>query len=140
MAVNVGRGRLRRSRRDSMLFGVCGVLGEYFGLDSTLVRLAFALVTLAGRAGILAYVVLAIVMPEASAATREGEAGATAGDDPPVAASTRANTKVAGGFLIGLGLLFLAHNLGLLAWFNWSVFWPLMLVVAGVAVLLGRRA
>lgn len=140
MAVNVGRGRLRRSRRDSTLFGVCGGLGEYFDLDSTLVRLAFALVTLVGGTGILVYVVLAIVIPESSAATLESEARAADRDDPPVAASTRAHTKVAGGFLIGLGLLFLAHNLGLLAWFNWSVFWPLMLVVAGVAVLLGPRA
>ena len=40
--------------------------------------------------------------------------------------------------LIGLGLLFLASNFGWFAWMNWSIFWPLVLVAIGLAILLRR--
>ena len=56
--------KLYRSDRDKKLCGVCGGIAEYFGLDSTLVRLGWALFTLAGGAGILAYIVCAIIIPE----------------------------------------------------------------------------
>ena len=38
--------RLTKSKTDRKLFGVCGGLGEYFGIDPTLVRLAFVVLTL----------------------------------------------------------------------------------------------
>ena len=56
--------KLYRSDRDKKLCGVCGGIAEYFGLDSTLVRLGWALITLAGGAGVLAYIVCAIIIPE----------------------------------------------------------------------------
>jgi phage shock protein C len=57
--------RLYRSRSERMLAGVAGGLAEYFGVDPTLVRLAFVLLALPGGApGILPYLVLAIVVPE----------------------------------------------------------------------------
>jgi phage shock protein PspC (stress-responsive transcriptional regulator) len=46
-----------------MIAGVCGGLAKYFDLDPVLVRLAFAVFTLAGGAGPLAYLVLWIIMP-----------------------------------------------------------------------------
>ena len=57
--------RLYRSRRDRMLGGVCGGLAEYLDTDPTIIRLAFALSILLGGAGILAYLVMWIVIPEA---------------------------------------------------------------------------
>jgi phage shock protein C len=63
MAENIKR--LYRSRRDRMLGGVCGGLAEYLDTDPTIIRLAFALSILLGGAGILAYLVMWIVMPEA---------------------------------------------------------------------------
>lgn len=35
--------KLYRSRKDKMIFGVCGGLAEYFGSDSTVIRLIVAL-------------------------------------------------------------------------------------------------
>ncbi len=55
---------LYRSRKERMLMGVCGGLGEYFKIDPTLVRLAFVIATLMGGPGLIAYVVLLIVVPE----------------------------------------------------------------------------
>jgi len=57
--------RLYRSRKNKMLFGVCGGLGEYFNVDPTLVRILF-IILLLGSVGtaILLYLLLAIVIPE----------------------------------------------------------------------------
>ena len=47
-----------------MLFGVCGGVAEYFDIDPTIVRLAWALLAFACGGGIVAYVVAAIVIPD----------------------------------------------------------------------------
>ncbi|PKM57594.1 MAG: PspC domain-containing protein [Firmicutes bacterium HGW-Firmicutes-2] len=56
--------KLYRSRTDRMLFGVCGGLADYFNVDPTLVRLVMVLFWMTGG-GFLAYLIAAIVMPEA---------------------------------------------------------------------------
>lgn len=57
--------KLYRSRTDRMVAGVCGGLAEYFDLDPTIVRVAVVLVALLTQGGIfLAYLVMAIVVPE----------------------------------------------------------------------------
>ncbi len=56
--------RLYRSRSDRMIAGVCAGLGKYFGIDPTLVRLAFVILALAGMSGGLAYIIMWIVVPE----------------------------------------------------------------------------
>ena len=48
---------------DKMLDGVCAGIGEYFNIDPTLVRLAWALFCLLGGSGILAYIIAAIIIP-----------------------------------------------------------------------------
>jgi phage shock protein C len=59
-----GRRRLTRST-NKMIAGVCGGLAEYFGLDVTVVRVAYVLVSILSAAfpGILAYIILMFVMP-----------------------------------------------------------------------------
>jgi phage shock protein PspC (stress-responsive transcriptional regulator) len=56
--------KLYRSQKDKMLAGVCGGLGDYFAVDSTLIRLAFVLATFFGGFGLFAYIVMALVVPE----------------------------------------------------------------------------
>jgi phage shock protein C len=64
MSTNPPR-KLARSSRQKMIAGVCGGLAEYFGLDVTVVRIAYILVSIVSAAfpGILAYIVLMFVMP-----------------------------------------------------------------------------
>ena len=58
--------RLYRSRRDRQLTGVSGGLGEYFGVDPTLVRIGWVVVTLAtGPGALVADGLLALLMPKA---------------------------------------------------------------------------
>ena len=59
--------RLKKSRRDKVLFGVCGGLAEYFEVDSAIVRLLFIVAFVFEPRIVLVYLLLAIVMPEEGA-------------------------------------------------------------------------
>lgn len=55
--------RLTRSSTDRMIAGVCGGLAEYTGIDATLIRVLWAIFALSGGAGVLAYIICALVIP-----------------------------------------------------------------------------
>lgn len=56
--------RARRSQQDRMLAGVCGGVGSYLGVDPVLLRVGFALLTIFGGLGAVAYVALWLLLPE----------------------------------------------------------------------------
>jgi len=56
--------RLYRTRDGRIVAGVCTGLATYFGVDPTLVRLVFALLTVFGGAGILLYLCAWILIPD----------------------------------------------------------------------------
>lgn len=62
------RPRLRRSRTNRMIAGVCGGLAEWGDWDPTLVRLGFVLVSVLSAAfpGLLVYLVLWVITPAAT--------------------------------------------------------------------------
>ena len=55
--------RIYRSGHDKVIGGVCGGLGEYFGIDPTIIRLIWAISVLSGF-GFLAYIIAWIAIPE----------------------------------------------------------------------------
>ena len=55
--------RLYRSRTNRIICGVCGGVGEYFGVDPTIIRLLLILFACTGR-GIVAYFIAAVIMPD----------------------------------------------------------------------------
>lgn len=55
--------KLYKSNQNKMLDGVCSGIAEYFGIDPTVVRLIWALFSLMGGCGILAYIIAAIIIP-----------------------------------------------------------------------------
>ncbi|WP_148339648.1 PspC domain-containing protein [Aquicella siphonis] len=55
--------KLYRSRRESMIAGVCGGIAEYFNIDPTWVRILFVLFFFAGGCALLAYVILWVLVP-----------------------------------------------------------------------------
>lgn len=152
--------KLHRSNRDKMLAGVAAGLGEYFDIDPTIVRLAFVLTAFAGGTGLIAYIVLAIIMPlEGSEGAhprdivRENisdiersarELGETFSDEAPISSAEVEERKAqrrrtAGIILIALGVLFLLSNLNVFVWWmTWDRLWPLVLVAIGIAILMGR--
>jgi phage shock protein PspC (stress-responsive transcriptional regulator) len=58
---------LQRSATDVMIGGVCGGLAEWLGWDPTLVRILYVVVSVLSAAfpGLLVYIILWIVMPQA---------------------------------------------------------------------------
>jgi phage shock protein C len=129
--------RLLKSRTERMIDGVCGGIAEYLGLDVTLIRIVWVLLTLFGGTGIILYIVAMIVMPAAPPGMATGETSARP-------RSHGANGKFWGALLIAFGMLLLLDNLGIPIWhhwwgFSWSVVLPLLLILAGVAFLYGGR-
>ena len=60
------RNALRRSRHNRMLAGVCGGLGEFFGISAFWFRLAFLILLIpGGLPGLLPYLILWIIIPKA---------------------------------------------------------------------------
>lgn len=60
---------LQRSRKNRMIAGICGGLGDYFGIDPTMVRVIYVVVSIFSVAfpGILIYLILWAVIPNADA-------------------------------------------------------------------------
>jgi len=121
--------RLYRSRSERMLGGVCGGLGQYFNVDPVWLRLAFVVLALGG-AGVLAYLILWIVIPGRPLTEPE----------PAITTTPRSGhgKEVLAWALVAIGLVVLATNLNLLPWWDWRLFWPAVLIVAGVALLTRR--
>lgn len=155
--------RLYRSRSDRMLWGVCGGLAKYFDMDPTIVRIITVLLIFANGLGILAYIIMAIVVPlESSKVTTPkeaikenveeiketaGELGreirstlvGEEGESEEVAKVRHRRRNVLGIILIVLGILFLLGSFNLFWWFDWGNLWPLILVAIGLLIILSTR-
>lgn len=148
--------KLYRSNKDKMLGGVAGGLAEYFEIDPTLVRIIFVVSLFAGGAGVLAYIILWIVVPEepytftkpASAAenNQNEESSETSGEtaqpdneeyNQAMTDQKHKRSSVLGIILIIIGLLFLLDNF--IPRIHFGDFWPLVLVAIGVGLLLNAR-
>ncbi len=55
--------KLHRSVDDRMIGGVCGGVGKFFGIDSTVIRLLFVLSIFIGGGGIFVYIVALFIVP-----------------------------------------------------------------------------
>jgi phage shock protein C len=114
--------RLRRSKSERVIAGVCGGLGRYFGVDPVWFRLAFVILAIGGGSGVLFYVIAWIAIPEEGADTSRFS-GSDLGTRGPL---------IAGVILVGVGLLFLADNLA--PWFN-QFMWPAAVIAAGIGLI-----
>lgn len=56
--------KLYRSKKDRKLGGVCGGIAEWLNVDSTIIRIAFIFSAVWGGAGIIAYLLIYLIMPE----------------------------------------------------------------------------
>lgn len=148
--------RLYRSKKDSVIAGVCGGIADYFDIDLTLVRIVAVISILINGIGLIAYIIGWIFIPQNPESLKEektsGEKGTVGtikekaenvageigkeirGDSGK--AGYRKNSRLAGGLiLVCLGLLFLGSNF--FPWFGFTKLWPVILVVLGVVILAG---
>ena len=56
--------KLYKNTANKKILGVCAGFADYINLDVTLVRVLWVIFTLAGGAGILAYIIAALIMPD----------------------------------------------------------------------------
>jgi len=147
--------QLSRSESDRMIAGVCGGLAHYLGLDPLIIRIVFVILALTNGVGIAIYALLWIFVPGENAVFSDRETtvrenvdeirdtavsfgqDAREGFSKKWDWSTPGNLTMTGGaVLIGVGLLLLMQNLGLLRWVG--RLWPLALVAVGVVILLNN--
>jgi phage shock protein PspC (stress-responsive transcriptional regulator) len=146
-----------------MLFGVCGGLGKYLGIDPTIIRIIFVLLAFCG-AGILAYIVMAFIVPlEESKKTtpqgvveenvediketttklgyeiRDAFAGKGKESEEPVKIQVRRRNAL-GIIIIVIGVICLLGALNIFRWFNWwGTIGALVLIALGVLLIVGLR-
>ncbi len=154
--------RLYRSKSDRMIWGVCGGLAKYFDVDPTLIRIIAVLSIFISGAGIIAYIILAIVIPsESSKATepkdaikenveelkktaselgREIQSTFTGKDESEETTGVRYRRRnLLGIIIIIIGILVLLSSFNLFWWFRWSYFWPIIIIAIGLLIIVSAR-
>ena len=122
--------KIYRSKKDSIIGGVCGGIAEYFGIDPTLVRLLAILIVFIGGAGVIAYIIAWIIIPQNPEEVPEQEV-----DYSGTESHEDRNKHVWGGLiLIFLGLFFLTRSF--FPHFILVKFWPIILVVVGIGLII----
>lgn len=143
--------RLYRSPTDTMLGGVCGGLGDYFDVDSNLVRLIFIVLSVLTGFGILVYFALWLIVPERESgdgkisdrvrntADEIADRARSIGEDVRRVGqrSSRSAAFFVGFALIVLGIAFLLRNVGIvwMRWFAFGLLWPVLPILVGLAFL-----
>jgi phage shock protein C len=124
--------RLYRSRNDRMMFGVCGGIANYFGIDSTLVRLAFMVLVLGAGSGVLLYFAAWLIIPDGGPDDRR------VGRGPVRLFGIESPYVLFGLALVALGALFLVRLL--LPDVLGSAVVPIVLIAIGIGLVLrGKR-
>lgn len=122
-----GPRRLERSSDEKVIAGVAGGLGQYFGLDPVIFRIAFVVLALAGASGILLYLLAWVLLP------KQGEARSAI--QQAIDRPGRGKKAVAVVLLV-VGALTLVAQTHL---FDGGVLWSALLIGAGALVLLKDR-
>jgi phage shock protein PspC (stress-responsive transcriptional regulator) len=121
-AAQPGTRRLTRRTEGKMLGGVATGLADYFGVDPVIFRIGFVIAAFVGGAGILAYLLAWVVIPEAGTGTSEAERALRVVD------KDRTRTWLGIGLLV-VGSLMLVDQV---AWWNPALFWGFALIAIGV--------
>ena len=137
--------RLYKSRKNCVIDGVCGGIGEYLDVDPVLVRIVAVFFLFVGGSALIAYIVGMIIIPKAPI-----EAGETEGTDQdriPSASERSESLGKAGGLIFGIiliafGVHFLLRNIPFFHdyywrfWnFGWHFFWPSVLILIGLLII-----
>ncbi|MEE9400357.1 MAG: PspC domain-containing protein [Dehalococcoidales bacterium] len=155
--------RLYRSRSDRMIWGVCGGLAKYFDMDPTIIRIVFVVLIFANGLGILAYIIMAIVIPlEGSKASDPKETVRENVEEMKETASElgheiratftgeESKSEAAGKIhhrrqlffgitLLVVGALFLLGSLNIFSWFHWRYLWPLIVIAVSLVIIFSAR-
>jgi len=116
--------RLYRSSRQKVVAGICSGLGEYFAIDPVWFRIGFVVLAIGGGSGILIYLLMWLIVPpqpEGYLAPATGRGSVT-------------GVAVIGVVFMIVGTVALVNTAA--PWLGQYV-WPVVLVMGGLALLLG---
>ncbi len=144
--------RLFRSRKDKMIAGVCGGLGQYFDVDPVIVRLVFVILAFVQGIGVLAYILLWIIVPmegrekpveEVVKENIEEIAEETKKIGDKVQEKVKIHSESKGSFWFGVGLLILGvllllSNYDILFWGSLVRLWPVALMILGIYLMVKK--
>lgn len=119
--------KMHRNTQNKVFAGVCSGLADFFGIDVALVRLLFIVLLLAGCSGFLIYIILWIVMPSVNSGHSQQDTNGQ------VVAHTGKGGWITGTILIVIGCLCLFDNL--FPQFNWTAYWPVLLIMLGLLLI-----
>ena len=116
--------RLYRSSTQHVVAGICGGLGEYFGVDPVWFRVGFVVLALGGGSGILVYLLAWLVIPQAP---------------EDYAPSDMRRGSITGAAVVGVvfmivGTIALINSIA--PWMG-QYMWPVVFVMGGLALVLG---
>jgi phage shock protein C len=135
--------KLYKSSNDKVLAGVCGGIAEYFAVDTVIIRLAWVVFTLMGGAGLIAYIIAAIIMPENNGYVPVGDSY-TRTEDPGYGSerknhsnSSRSTSLVLGAIMILFGGFVLLKDF--IPWIPHDVFLAAILIGLGVFFVIRKK-
>lgn len=136
------KNRLYRSENDKKIAGVCGGIAEYFGIDSTIIRLLWLISIAVYGTGLLIYIAAAIIMP------RKGDINAGLGSNENSdknngqknnmfgrGFSQEESRKFFGYALIIAGAILFSKRFIVLRWLSLRFLFPIVLIVLGIFIL-----
>lgn len=121
-------GRLYKSREDKMILGVCGGVAKYMGIDSSLIRIIWAVASFIYGTGLLLYLLAAFILPY-----NENEAFEQNESHEQNTGRNQEHNKVIAIILILSGLFLLLRRFTV--FFSVEYFWPGLLIVLGVLLI-----
>ena len=140
------KNKLYKSNSDKVLGGVCGGIGEYFEVDSTIIRLVCLLTVILGAgAGLILYLLAWIIIPndpeeeaEIAVVDREDMADAGEGSRVIIKGSSSDGSRNLGIILIIIGAVLLFRQF---APFHipWMIVLPALFILGGFYLILSNK-
>lgn len=140
--------RLYRSQKDKIIAGVCGGIGEYFGIDPVIIRIITVILFFWGGSGIIAYIIGMIIIPLDPGPVDKDQKKTTkavsTGDKKEVVkAGGDSGALIIGIVLVVVGGIFLMRNIPFFNEYYWwfrhqigHIFWPAVLIALGAFMII----
>lgn len=130
--------KLQRSKKDRILSGVCGGIGEYFNIDPTIIRIIFVFIGYNYfSTALIVYLLSSFIIPE--------DEGVVYSDDDYYKHNEINRRNIP--FLIGGGLIIWGGVLLIKAIFPWITlrlmyiwrYWPISLILLGLYIIFNQK-
>ena len=141
--------KIYRSRRDRIVFGVCGGIAEYYNIESLWVRVVFIFLGITGAIGFVLYLSLSVLMPlnpeRSTGDDKKDDVGEFKDRVKGLARELRDDPKVErrrnllGLVIVAIGIIAFFNELFPNFWIGWKVLWPIIIIFIGFTFISNAR-